>query len=149
MFEKLQSLDETRLNKLRDLLTQYETLESDKCGRDQAICEGVLGVLVEIETSTEIISWSQASTAGRPITERHARQLSNAGRNSINAGSIASNTGTMAPPPQTPRSTRTAHTDNASERTSEHSNPVRPETSGGKTPSKRLSCYLSWRVPKL
>jgi F-BAR domain only protein len=111
VFETLQALDETRLNHLRDVLTQYETHEADQIERNRVITEQTLGSLLEIDTSQEIRNWSQANVAGRSITERRARQLSNAGSSNA-GGSVGGVSSVAAPPPQTPRST---HTDNASE----------------------------------
>jgi hypothetical protein len=107
IFETLQALDEKRLNHLRDVLTQYETHEADQIERNRKTIEETLRSLLEIDTSQEIRNWSEASVAGKPITERKARQLSTAG-SSITAA-------TNVPPPQTPRSTHTTHTDNHSE----------------------------------
>lgn len=111
VFETLQALDETRLNHLRDVLTQYETHEADQIERNRVVTEQTLSSLLEIDTSQEIRNWSQANVAGRPITERRARQLSNAGSSNA-GGSVSGGAGAAPPPPQTPRST---HTDNASE----------------------------------
>jgi hypothetical protein len=130
MFEKLQEWDETRLNHLRDILTQFETFESDRYEREQPLAEPILRMLLDIDTSQEIQLWSRMMMAGRPITERHARQLSNSGSTATNPP----RTSAASPLPPTPRSGRTAQTDISNERNSEISN--RPETSGGKTPSK-------------
>jgi hypothetical protein len=104
IFETLQALDERRLNHLRDVLTQYETHEADQVERNRKTIESTLSALLEIDTSQEISNWAAASIAGKPITERKARQLSSVGSSSTAA--------THAPPPQTPRST---HTDDKSE----------------------------------
>ncbi|PBP16916.1 hypothetical protein BUE80_DR012212, partial [Diplocarpon rosae] len=106
ILETLQSIDESRLNHLRDILTQYETHEMDSLNRCQKIAESALGLLVEIDTSIEIQRWSQAAVAGRPVNERTSttRQSSTAG--STSAGNI------NMPPPAAPAST---NTDNQSE----------------------------------
>jgi hypothetical protein len=111
VFETLQALDETRLNHLRDVLTQYETHEADQIERNRGIVEQALRSLLEIDTAQDIKNWSQATISGKPITERRARQLSNAGSGSG---------GASLPPPPTPRS------DNMSEHSNKH------ESSGGK-----------------
>jgi hypothetical protein len=111
IFEKLQALDETRLNHLRDVLTQYETHEADQIEQSRVTVEQTLSSLLEIESSQEIQNWSQATVAGRPTTERKARQLSNTGIGSA-GGSFNSGVGASPRPPPTPRS---SHTDNASE----------------------------------
>ncbi|KAF4636571.1 hypothetical protein G7Y89_g1512 [Cudoniella acicularis] len=107
IFETLQALDERRLNHLRDVLTQFETHQADQIERNRLTVEQTLGSLLEIDTSQEIKNWSQASVAGKPITERRAKQLSNA-ENSAAAANM---------PPPTPRS---SHTDNQSEHSGKH-----------------------------
>jgi F-BAR domain only protein len=97
IFETLQALDETRLNHLRDVLTQYTTHQGDLMSRNTAAVEQTLNSLLEIDTSQEIKNWSQAGVAGTPITERRARQLSTA--ESTTMSPTASNM-----PPPTPRS---------------------------------------------
>jgi len=119
IFETLQALDETRLNHLRDVLTQFETHEADQIERNRVTVEQTLSTLLEIDTAQEIRAWSQSIIAGKPITERRARQLSTA--ESSTGGSAL-----RAPP--TPQST---HTDHTNERTSEQSG--RLEISGGKS----------------
>ncbi|KAH7313014.1 Muniscin C-terminal mu homology domain-containing protein [Rhexocercosporidium sp. MPI-PUGE-AT-0058] len=107
IFETLQILDERRLNHLRDVLTQYQTLEMDNINRNQRVVESTLGLLLEVETAQEIQNWSQAAgMGGKPANERRSttRQSSIAGSTS------AGNTSMPAPP--TPAST---HTDNQSE----------------------------------
>lgn len=131
VFEQLQALDETRLNHLRDVLTQYETHEADQIERSRVITEQTLGSLLEIDTSQEIANWSQANVAGKPITERRARQLSTTG--SSNAGGSIG--GVSNAPPQTPRST---HTDNASEHSGRHE-----EKSG------KFVLFVIWRLRSL
>ena len=107
IFETLQTLDERRLNHLRDVLTQYQTLEMDNVNRSQKVVESTLGLLLEVETAQEIQNWSQtAGMGGKPANERRSttRQSSIAG--STSAGN------TPMPAPPTPAST---HTDNQSE----------------------------------
>lgn len=109
VFETLQALDESRLNHLRDFLTQYETHEADHIERNRVTVERTLSSLLEMDTSQEIKNWSQANVAGKPITERRPRQPSNAGSGSA-GGSFGAGSAAVAPP-QTPRS----YTDNTSE----------------------------------
>lgn len=107
ILETLQSVDESRLNQLRDVLTQYETHEMDNLIRCQQISESALHVLVEVDTSIEIVQWAQAVVAGRPVLDRRsaARQSS-----SIAEGSPGGNAHSQ--PPAAPAS---AHADNQSE----------------------------------
>ncbi|KAG0649368.1 Suppressor of profilin [Hyphodiscus hymeniophilus] len=138
VFEKLQALDESRLNHLRDVLTQYETHEADQLERNRITVEQTLRSLLEIDSSQEIKNWSQAtaSAAGKSITERSARQLSNAGSGSF-GGSFGAGVG-ATPPPQTPRSN---HTDNASE----HSGKQDAEKSDSKFSKSRFGTMLGRR----
>ncbi|KAK0129179.1 hypothetical protein ONS95_001114 [Cadophora gregata] len=107
IFETLQTLDERRLNHLRDVLTQYQTLEMDNVNRSQKVVENTLGLLLEVETAQEIQNWSQAAgMGGKPATERRATT-----RQSSIAGSTSAGTSPMPAPPR-PAST---HADNQSE----------------------------------
>ena len=121
IFENLQALDETRLNHIRDVLTQYETHEADQIERSRITVEQTLSSLLEIDTAQEIKNWSQATVAGRPITERGGRQLSNAGSyGGSGGGSFNAGVG-AASPLQTPRSTFTDNTSEHSGRQEEKS----------------------------
>lgn len=107
IFETLQTLDERRVNHLRDVLTQYQTLEMDNINRNQRSVESTLGLLLEIETAQEIQNWSQAAgTGGKPMIERRTTT-----RQSSIAGSTSAGNASMPAPP-TPAST---HTDDQSE----------------------------------
>ena len=126
MYEKLQLLDETRLNHLRDVFTQYETFHTDINERGAKTVQQILDVILEIKTEDEIEFWSQANVSGKPITERSARQLSTAG-----SGSTAAPPSVSIPPSSpAPRSTNTEHTLDR-ERSSENSNRLEP--SAGKS----------------
>ena len=54
VFEQLQSLDETRINHLRDVLTQLETHEVDLVERNRITAESCLNALLNVDTSDEI-----------------------------------------------------------------------------------------------
>jgi hypothetical protein len=99
VFETLQALDESRINQLRDQLTQYQTQESDQASRHQNIASETLAIVIEISTESEIQGFVQSTTADRPALARTST------RRSSNAASAA------APPsasqlPETPSSTR-------------------------------------------
>ena len=70
IFETLQALDEQRINQLRDLLTQWQTHESDQAQRDQSISAETLTVVLEIDTAQEVRKFVEKSTAGRPALEK-------------------------------------------------------------------------------
>lgn len=54
VFETLQAVDETRLNHLRDVLTQFQTHEVDQVERNRVTAEQCLNVLLNVETADEI-----------------------------------------------------------------------------------------------
>jgi F-BAR domain only protein len=88
VFEKLQAVDESRLNHLRDVLTQYQTHEADQVARNRVTAESTLNSLLEIDTSQEIQNFARNVTQGKPKIERSNR------RTSSSAGS-----NTLPPPP--------------------------------------------------
>ncbi|KAF4980037.1 hypothetical protein FZEAL_3899 [Fusarium zealandicum] len=81
IFESLQALDESRVNNLRDLLTQYQSHESDQAGRVQENAVETLALMLEIDTDKEIESFVHRVTAGRVKlpTRTSTRQSSYAG----------------------------------------------------------------------
>ncbi|KAL8343389.1 hypothetical protein RB598_004638 [Gaeumannomyces tritici] len=72
IFESLQALDEQRTNHLRDVLTQLQTHEVDQASRTQASAEEALNLTLEISTATEIESFAQRTTSGKPKLEKRA-----------------------------------------------------------------------------
>ena len=54
VFEQLQSLDEMRVNHLRDVLTQFQTHEIDQVERNKTNAEVTLNALLNVETADEI-----------------------------------------------------------------------------------------------
>ncbi|ODA81057.1 hypothetical protein RJ55_04019 [Drechmeria coniospora] len=68
IFETLQALDETRINQLRDQLTQYQTHEADLAQRSQLNTAETLAVLLEVSTEKEIQDFSRRITAVRTRT---------------------------------------------------------------------------------
>ena len=80
VFETLQALDESRINQLRDQLTQYQTQESDQASRHQNIASETLAVVIEISTESEIQGFVHSTTADRPAltTRTSTRRSSNA-----------------------------------------------------------------------
>ncbi|KAM0325916.1 hypothetical protein ACHAQA_007219 [Verticillium albo-atrum] len=70
IFESLQALDEQRVNQLRDLLTQYQTHESDKAQRSLATATQTLASMLEISTELEIASFQERAIAGKPKLEK-------------------------------------------------------------------------------
>lgn len=70
VFEKLQSVDESQLNHLRDVLTQFQTHEVDQVERNRVTAEQCLNALLNVETADEIKRFSSRSLSGRPKLER-------------------------------------------------------------------------------
>lgn len=82
IFESLQAVDETRVNHLRDVLTQYQTHETDQAQRVQEIAAQTLAVVLEINTEKEIKDFVAGTVAGKPLaaTRTSTRRASIAGR---------------------------------------------------------------------
>ena len=79
VFETLQALDESRVNQLRDLLTQYHTLESAHAQRIIKTSEIALVLTSNINTQEEIESFQTKTIASRPKlppTQSSSRQQS-------------------------------------------------------------------------
>lgn len=64
VFENLQAVDETRLNHLRDCLTQFQTHEVDLVERNRVTAEQCLNVLLNVETADEIKTFALRTTSG-------------------------------------------------------------------------------------
>lgn len=77
VFEKLQAVDETRLNHLRDVLTQYQTHETDQVERSRVNAEQTLNALLEVDTTQEIRTFVNNTTRGKAIVEPRARAPAN------------------------------------------------------------------------
>lgn len=126
IFETLQVLDESRVNLLRDLLTQFQTHESDRAQRDSDISVETLAMMLEISTEREVQSFVQKVTAGkaqlppsRTATRRsttHMSQNSAASQPSV---------------PSTPNTSQPPQEDDASEHNSVPNSEAKPGKSAG------------------
>lgn len=67
VFERLQNVDESRVNYLRDTLTQFETHEMDNVERCREAIESCLNVILNVETADEIKTFATKINGGRPI----------------------------------------------------------------------------------
>lgn len=105
VFETLQALDESRVNQLRDLLTQYQTHETDQAQRTQTIASETLAVTIEIETESEVRGFVQGVIGDRP----RAPTRSSTRRSSVGAAATVNNN---AQPPPTPSSVSRENTGN-------------------------------------
>ncbi|KAI9759604.1 MAG: hypothetical protein M1835_000338 [Candelina submexicana] len=79
VFEKLQAVDESRLNYLRDVLTQFQTHEVDQVERNRVTAEECLNALLNVETADEIVTFAAKVTGGRQKTERQKSRTSAGG----------------------------------------------------------------------
>ncbi|KAI9674165.1 MAG: hypothetical protein M1817_001983 [Caeruleum heppii] len=69
VFESLQAADETRLNHLRDALTQLQTHEVDQVERNRITAEESLNTLLNIETADEIKTFAARIVGDRPTLQ--------------------------------------------------------------------------------
>ncbi|TGJ88371.1 hypothetical protein E0Z10_g391 [Xylaria hypoxylon] len=98
VFESLQAVDESRMNQLRDCLTQYGTFEGEQAQKLQTDAESVLNSLLDYSTANEIEQFASRVTAGRPKLEKRAtttRQSSSAGGPST-SGAVAPSLNVLA-----------------------------------------------------
>jgi hypothetical protein len=65
VFEQLQSVDESRLNHLRDVLTQLQTHEADQVERSRQTAESCLNALLNVQTADEIKTFAAKIGGGR------------------------------------------------------------------------------------
>ncbi|OBT92505.1 hypothetical protein VE01_09489 [Pseudogymnoascus verrucosus] len=96
IFEKLQAIDETRLNHLRDVLTQFETHEMDQVERNRVSTEAALTSLLEVDTAVEIHNFATNATQGKPKLERRATAARTGSTVSASSANLA------LPPPRMP-----------------------------------------------
>jgi hypothetical protein len=99
VFEQLQSLDEIRVNFLRDALTQFQTHEVDQVERNRTSAESCLNALLSIETADEIKAFAakiSGATAGTASTGNTLRRRSSA------AAGARPQSASLAPPPTPP-----------------------------------------------
>ncbi|PHH74465.1 hypothetical protein CDD80_3074 [Ophiocordyceps camponoti-rufipedis] len=65
VFETLQALDESRINQLRDLLTQYQTHEASQAQRAQDNAVEALAAMLEISTDKEIKDFARRAAENK------------------------------------------------------------------------------------
>lgn len=75
VYEQLQAADESRLNHLRDVLTQLETHEVDQVERGRQAAESCLNVLLNVETADEIKTFAAKMVGNRaPLSSVTSRR---------------------------------------------------------------------------
>ncbi len=113
VFENLQAADETRVNFLRDVLTQFQTHELDRVEQTRTTAEECLNELLNVEASNEVRAFAGRATSGRPKMDRQRSKT-------------MTNSSTLAPPPPS----NALLDDGASQRSRASAGPVRAETGG-------------------
>lgn len=130
VFEQLQSLDETRINHLRDVLTQLETHEVDLVERNRVNAESCLNALLNINTSDEISTFVARVSGGE--TGEPPRLGSRSGTAAgIERGSMAN------PPPMAPRAPSSASTPSRRGDSSEIPSPYSTSSRAASGPSSK------------
>ncbi|KAF2640199.1 hypothetical protein P280DRAFT_490544 [Massarina eburnea CBS 473.64] len=131
VFEKLQAVDESRLNHLRDALTQFQTHEVDQVERNRISAEETLNMLLNIETADEIQTWSLRIRSGeKPPGSRK--------------GSVPGTPSRSAAPPVPPVPSIQADDDRSS-KSGSVPEPKVPESKHSSNPLKRFGTVLSRR----
>ena len=100
VFEQLQALDESRVNHLRDVLTQLQTHEVDQVERSRATAESVLNELLSVDTSDEISTFVARNAAAEQIDD--SRGESRRGLGSTGAAELPSIRSTPSRPSAAP-----------------------------------------------
>jgi F-BAR domain only protein len=109
IFEQLQTLDEVRVNHLRDVLTQFQTHEVDSIEQNRRPAELCLNALLSIETADEIKAFvTRISTEPRPAAM--PRRQSSASSNIARLGSPGGGVAPPMPPPPGPTGDRASQT---------------------------------------
>lgn len=79
VFEQLQALDESRINHLRDVLTQLQTHEVDQVERSRISAETCLNTLLNVDTKEEISAFVARTSAGAPTMQPNTRSRTASG----------------------------------------------------------------------
>lgn len=102
VFEQLQALDESRVNHLRDVLTQFETHEADLVERNRVTAESCLNALLNVNTADEISTFVARNTgADQSVPRRLASRSATTGNSTTDAAPAPIPTAT-SPPTLTP-----------------------------------------------
>ncbi|KAL9124833.1 MAG: hypothetical protein Q9217_005885 [Psora testacea] len=103
VFEQLQALDESRVNHLRDVLTQLETHEVDQVERNRTTAETCLNAILNINSQEEISAFVARQTANVPTmpeTQRSRNTTGSSGRAAIPPPELPSTATTPSRKPQ-------------------------------------------------
>lgn len=133
MFETLQAADESRVNHLRNVLTQFQTHEVDQVERNRVTAEQCLNALLNVETADEIKTFAMRTSQGQLPAQRPSWRDRAGDRNASAAA---------APSPLARRTSAQNATDASSDRSAS------PEKKGRLSGIKRLGTVLSRRNKK-
>ncbi|KAL6715184.1 hypothetical protein ACLMJK_007448 [Lecanora helva] len=152
VFEQLQSLDETRVNHLRDVLTQLQTHEVDLVERNRTTAESCLNALLNVHTPDEISTFVARMSQGGAAGTAELPRLSSS--RSSNTGPPPNAAPGQTPPvPQLPPSSPPSRTrDGNAETATPYSTPPRattgPPPKSGFGGLRRLGTVLGGRSGK-
>lgn len=111
VFEQLQALDESRVNHLRDVLTQFETHEVDLVERNRITAESCLNALLNVNTADEISTFVAQNAGGdQNVPRRHGNRSATTG-SSIADLPPAPSPAATSPPTLTPSRERSRQND--------------------------------------
>ncbi|CAD6588961.1 MAG: hypothetical protein ASARMPRED_003840 [Alectoria sarmentosa] len=111
VFEQLQALDESRVNHLRDVLTQFETHEVDLVERNRITAESCLNALLNVNTADEISTFVAQNAGGDQNVSRRLASRSATTGSSIADPPPASILAATPPPTLTPSRERARRED--------------------------------------
>lgn len=101
IFEKLQLVDENRINHLSAVLTQFETHEADQVERNRQRAESCLNALLNVETADEIKTFAVKLAGGQIFVQPRRRTASfTTGSNPTAAAATAAALEPLPPPPR-------------------------------------------------
>lgn len=111
VFEQLQALDESRVNHLRDVLTQFETHEVDLVERNRITAETCLNALLNVNTADEISAFVAQNAGGDQGVPRRLASRSATTGSSIADPAPAPIPAATSPPTLTPSRERVRQDD--------------------------------------
>ena len=123
VFEQLQALDESRVNHLRDVLTQFETHEVDLVERNRITAESCLNALLNVNTADEISTFVARNSGGDQSIPRRLASRS---------GTTSNSTADPIPPP-IPAATSAPHLTPSRERFRQDDERPSPISTASKT----------------
>ena len=112
VFEQLQALDESRVNHLRDVLTQFETHEVDLVERNRITAESCLNALLNVNTADEISNFAARNAgADQNVPRRLASRSATTSGSTADPNSAPIPAAATSPPVLTPSRERSRQDD--------------------------------------